>query len=321
MGDAGAAEAFTRAVLRHRADLRHRLRGMFDARGFLEVDTPVLSAEVVPEAHIDPIVVRVDGLSGAEAYLQTSPEAHMKRLLAAGAGPIYQFARAFRAGERGSRHDVEFVLLEWYAPGTTLDDSATLVETICSTALGTVGIERLDCTEAFRRHAGVDPLTATDDEWRAAVRRLGVTVPHGHAPTADDCFELLLAEAVGPRLGHQHPTLLEGWPVSQAAFARLDPTNPRRALRFELFVRGVELANGWEEDPCREELRHRIEAANQARVATGRSPLPVPARLLAAHGTAMPRGVGAALGFDRLAMLAAGATSIDAVRCFTSHDA
>ncbi|MFZ4731681.1 MAG: EF-P lysine aminoacylase GenX [Pirellulales bacterium] len=321
MAEAATAEAFTRAVLRHRADLRGRLRRLFDGRGFLEVDTPVLSAEVVPEAHIDPIVVRVDGPTGPDCYLQTSPEAHMKRLLAAGAGPIYQFARSFRAGERGSRHDVEFVLLEWYAPGTTLDDSAALVEMICSTALDTVGIERLDCVAAFQRHAGIDPFTASDGEWQAAAARLGLNPPHGHTPTPDDFFELFLAEAVGPRLGHQRPTLLEGWPVSQAAFARLDPANPRRALRFELFVRGVELANGWEEDPCREELRRRIDGANQIRIAAGRCPLPSPTRLLTAHGPSMPRGVGAALGFDRLAMLAAGAASIDAVRCFTSADA
>lgn len=321
MRDGPRSASETRDLLRRRAALRAALRRLFDERGFVEVDTPVLSAEVVPEAHIDPFVLHLDGPGAAPAYLQTSPEALMKRLLARGAGPIYQFARAFRAGERGARHDVEFVLLEWYAPGTTLDDSAELVAALCTTALGTAGIERIGCAEAFGHHAGVDPFTATPADWEAAAARLGIAAPHGHAPDGDGWFELLLAEAVAPRLGHDRPTLLEGWPASQGALARLDPADPRRALRFELFVAGVELANGWEEDPSREELARRIDSANRTRAASGREPLPVPQRLLAAHGTDMPRGIGAALGFDRLAMLAAGANGIDAVRCFSSRDA
>lgn len=319
--DDRAAAAFTRAVLRHRADVRGRLRAVFDQRGFVEVDTPVLSSEVVPEAHIDPIVVHVDGPGSAESYLQTSPEALMKRLLAAGAGPIYQFARSFRAGERSDHHDVEFVLLEWYAPGTALDDSAHLVEALCAAVLGTAGIDRIGCAEAFRRHAAIDPFEASAADWAAAAERSGVVAPHGHAPAPAEWFDIFLSEIVGPHLGHERPTVLEGWPVEQAAFARIDPTDPRRALRFELFVRGVELANGWEEDPRRDELERRIAAANRIRAAAGRRRLPVPARLLAAHGPAMPHGVGAALGFDRLAMLAAGSSSIDAVRCFSSRDA
>jgi lysyl-tRNA synthetase class 2 len=115
--------------------------------------------------------------------------------------------------------------------------------------------------------------------------------------------------------------MLEAWPASQAAFARLDPEAGGGARRFELFVRGVELANGWEEETRREVVAARIAAANAAREADGRPTLPEPARLLAAHGAAMPAGVGAALGFDRLVMLAAGAKSIDAVRCFSSTDA
>jgi lysyl-tRNA synthetase class 2 len=137
----------------------------------------------------------------------------------------------------------------------------------------------------------------------------------------DRAFEILLAEVVQPRLGHGRPTLLEAWPASQAAFARLDPDTGHTARRFELFVRGVELANGWEEETRREVVAARIAAANAARAADGRPTLPEPARLLAAHGEAMPDGVGAALGFDRLVMLAADAASIDAVRCFSSSDA
>ena len=312
-----------RPILELRAAVRSRVRGVFDRLGFVEVDTPVLSREVLPEAHIDPIAVPLDG--GPVRFLQASPEALMKRLLAAGAGPIYQFARSFRAGERGRQHDVEFVLLEWYAPGTDLAAAADLLARLCGAALGTAGIERISCRDAFLTHAGIDPLAAPLAEMLAAVTRAGLELPaaaatDGEQARWDRAFEILLAEAVQPRLGHARPTLLEDWPVSQAALARLDATG-RSACRFELFVRGVELANGWEEETSRDVIAARIAAANAARVADGRPRLPEPERLLAAHGDAMPDGVGAALGFDRLVMLAAGADSIDAVRCFSSTDA
>ncbi len=311
----------TRPILELRSRIRSDLRELFDRQGFVEVDTPVLSAEVLPEAHIDPIAVHVDGPHRPPQYLQASPEALMKRLLAADSGPIYQFARSFRGGERGRHHDVEFVLLEWYAPGTTLADAAVLVENLCHTALGTSGIERVTCSEAFGELVGVDPLSAELADLAAACRRVGLapssTADPGPADQQwDRLFEQLLAEVITPRLGHGRPTMLEAWPLSQAAFARIDPDDPRAARRFELFVAGVELANGWEEETSRAVLESRIAAANRIRAADGRAILPSPQRLLAAHGPAMPEGVGAALGFDRLVMLAAGVDSIDAVRCF-----
>ncbi|MBU6222449.1 MAG: EF-P lysine aminoacylase GenX [Planctomycetes bacterium] len=311
----------TRPILELRAGLRGRLRSLFDSRGFVEVDTPVLSSEVLPEAHIDPLAVHLDGHCSPPHYLQASPEAHMKRLLATGSGPIYQFARSFRAGERGTRHDVEFVLLEWYAPGTTLDDTAALLAELCTAALGTNGLERVTCREAFAALVGIDPLGATLAEWRDAGKRTELALPQGHPDSCDAWFELVLAEVVSPKLGHGRPTMLEAWPPSQAAFGRLDDASPPTARRFELFSAGVELANGWEEETRREILLERIATANALRARDDRPALPVPARLVEAHGPAMPAGVGAALGFDRLAMLAAGAPSIDAVRCFTSRTA
>jgi lysyl-tRNA synthetase class 2 len=310
-----------RPTLELRARVRREVQRLFDDLGFLEVDTPVLSPEVLPEAHIDPLTV--PGADGETRYLQASPEALMKRLLAAGSGPIYQFARAFRAGERGRLHDVEFVLLEWYAPGTTVADAAVLLERLCTATLGTAGIDRVSCRDAFREHAGIDPFTVPAAELAAALGRAGVAVPAAtdgepEADRWDRGFEQLLAEVVQPRLGRGRPTLLEAWPASQAAFARLDPAAPATARRFELFVEGVELANGWEEETSREVLAARIAAANRVRAAAGRDVLPAPERLLAAHGPAMPEGVGAAVGFDRLVMLAAGADSLDRVRGVTA---
>jgi lysyl-tRNA synthetase class 2 len=308
-----------RPVLELRHRVRRAIRELFDGLGFLEVDTPVLAAEVLPEAHVDPLPVAL-AHPATTRWLQASPENLMKRLLAAGSGPIYQFAPAFRDGERSPQHDVEFTILEWYAPGTTLAEAVPLLEKLVTTVLGTSGLDRTTCSAAFLDHAGVDPLVADAAGLLAAARRAGLTLPEGigslpAAEAFDRGFELLLAEVVQPRLGHDRPVLLEAWPASQAAFARLDPESGA-ARRFELFVSGVELVNGWEEETAREPLAARIAAANAVRRATGRRVLPVPERLLAAHGAAMPAGVGAALGFDRLVMLAAGSRSIDSVRCF-----
>jgi lysyl-tRNA synthetase class 2 len=201
-----------------------------------------------------------------------------------------------------------------------------LLEQLCTAALGTAGIERVTCTEAFLAHAGVDPLSAGLADMLAAVVRAGIAVPDSvdtlpEVERWDRAFEALLAEVVQPQLGRGRPTVLEAWPRSQAAFARLDPSRPVAARRFELFIAGVELANGWEEETDRAALAARIDAANRVRIADGRGSLPVPRRHLAAHGASMPAGVGAALGFERLAMLAAGADSLDAVRCFNSQTA
>ena len=312
-----------RPLLEHRAGVRTAVRACFEGRGFVEVDTPVLSREILPEPYIEPVSL-TDGQ--VTRYLQTSPEALMKRLLARASGPIYQFAHCFRAGERSPRHDTEFIMLEWYQPGASLKETAELVSDLLRHTLRTTGLERISCRDAFSQHAGVDPLTATADELLAAATEAGLVLPEGTAalPAAERrslAFDLLLSEVVSPRLGRDRPVMLEAWPAAEAAFARLDPLDPRQGRRFEVFSKGIELANGWEEEPSATILRERLLATNQLRQSQGRRVLPLPDQLLAAHGETMPAGVGAALGFDRLVMLASGATSIDAVRGFSSDTA
>jgi lysyl-tRNA synthetase class 2 len=303
-----------RPILELRARIRRAIREVFDRRGFVEVDTPVLSREVLPEAHIEPIAVRLDG-DERSRFLQASPEALMKRLLARDSGAIYQFAQSFRAGERGAMHDVEFCLLEWYEPAATLADVGRIVADLCAATLGTRGLETATCHDAFLEHAGIDLVTASAADLERALATAGIDVPaSADGDRWDRGFELVLSQVVQPRLGRGVPELLVDWPVSQAAFARLDARSVAR--RFELFVEGVELANGWEEETSRGVLAERIAAANAIRGRAGRPVLPEPSRLLAAHGDRMPEGVGAALGFDRLVMLAAGAGSIHDVRCF-----
>ncbi|MEO1991264.1 MAG: EF-P lysine aminoacylase EpmA [Pirellulales bacterium] len=317
-----------RPVLALRASVRSKLRDLFDGSGFIEVDTPILSTEILPEAYIDPISIPMKGTRESSIFLQTSPEAFMKRLLAAGSGPVYQFARSFRDGERGRLHDVEFVLLEWYAPKTTIDNTTEFLAKLCTATVGTKGIERVTCTEAFQKFAGVNPSTASLDELRHAGSKLELQIPESYDRTPqnelhyqnlwDHWFEAILSEAVQPKLGLQKPTILEAWPASQSAFARLDDEDSRVAKRFELFLDGVELANGWEEETRLEIISSRIHRANEIRSADGRDPLPQPLHFLNAHNGTMPHGVGVALGFDRLVMLTAQANSIDSVVPFPS---
>lgn len=312
----------TLATLARRADLLRRVRAFFEERGFLEVETPLLSADIVVDRHLDPFSTRwtpdtTRPASGETLWLQTSPEFGMKRLLAAGAGPIYQLTRAFRNGEAGPLHNAEFTILEWYRPGDDLAAGMSLLSNVSEALFARGPAEQVSYADAFRRTIGVDPHRAGVPTLQAVCQREGIAAPSSLTiEDRDGWLDLLLSERVQPTLGVERPTILYDYPASQSALARIRNDDPPVAERFELFVAGVELANGYHELACAEELRARNARANIARRDDGKPALPEESRLLAAMESGLPNCAGVALGFDRAVMLAVGARSIDEVIAF-----
>ncbi|MEQ8849067.1 EF-P lysine aminoacylase EpmA [Botrimarina sp.] len=302
-------------LLRRRTELLDRLRAFFKQRGFLEVQTPLAAREAIPEQHI-----RLYQLLRDERLLQASPEMHHKRLLCAGSGPIFEVTRSFRGGEWGKLHNPEFTIVEWYRPDDDLDAAMTLTDELMQSLLGAPPAVRTSYREAFRRTLGVDPHLATAAELKRVARGqptldLGVW----RQASRDDCLNFLLSLCVEQTLGNGAPELLYHYPAGQSALAATtrDEQGAEVAERFELYWRGIELANGYHEltDPA--ELRERLERANGGRVAQGWPAVPLPEELLAAMSDpGLPPCAGVALGFDRLVMLATGAASIGEVTAF-----
>ena len=306
--------------LRRRAEMLTRLRSFFAERGFLEVETPTVDAEIIPELHIEPFAVGDASSKQAFSFLQASPELHMKRLLCEGLPAIYQVTRSFRHGERGAIHNPEFTMVEWYRAGDDMTAGMTLLDKLCQHVAGAAAAKRTTYAEAFRAHVGVDAHRATCHELSVATARLDVAIPEGiRADDRDEWLNLLLAVVVEPRLGAEGPEILYDYPASQSALAMTATRNDGTTVgeRFELYWRGVELANGYHELTDAAALRARLEEVNRQRSADGRPTLPLPEKLLAAMTEpGLPPCSGCALGFDRLAMLACGATTIDEVMAF-----
>ena len=270
-----------------------RVREFFAVRGFLEVETPILSGDVVVDRHLDPMsTVLADDPRrpevGRKFWLQTSPEFGMKRLLAAGMKAIYQITRAFRNGEIGPLHNPEFTMVEWYRVGDNQVAGMSLLSDLCQVLLNTPPAER-SAIDRHSRNTLASIRTPAQSRICAAAVQDEIQVPQGLDDDRDGWLNLLLAECVQPHLGQTAPTILYDYPASQAALARLrtDGETPV-AERFELYVRGIELANGYHEllDPA--EFRRRNAAANAARTADGKPRLPENSRLLDAMHAGLP---------------------------------
>jgi len=310
--------------LRRRARLTQAVRAFFDARGYAEVETPYAVAAPGEEVHLRAFATQREYPDGTiePLWLHTSPELAMKRLLVAGAGPIFQIARVWRNGEGGVLHAAEFTMLEWYRPGAgmaaLMDETEALLRAVLAPVATCRGVatdlsrfERLSVAEAFARHVEVDVLASAEDA-PALAAASGVRLRESES--WEDLFFRLLLERIEPHLGRAHPTFLTHWPAAQAALARRDPADPRVAERFELFVCGIELANAFVEltDPV--EQRARFVADRARRHAASGPDWPLDEDFLAALTHGMPPAAGIALGFDRLAMIAAGADRIGQVR-------
>ena len=307
----------TLAQLRQRAALLATIRDFFAVRGVLEVETPLLCSRGVTDPAIEPLVVR-DGrsLAAGPRYLQTSPEYAMKRLLAAGSGPIYQICKAFRDGEAGRRHNPEFTLLEWYRPGMDHHGLMAEVAALVCSCLGARPWQAFSYREAFQRSLQLDPFTAEIAELQRAARQL--TDPGTLTGGRDLWLDLLLTHGVEPWLAGQGLCFLYDYPASQAALSRLAQRDGHRVgERFELYIDGVEVANGYHELADAAEQRARFEADNRQREASGQSPRALDEALLAALAHGLPAASGVALGLDRLLMLATGETDIRRLLAFS----
>jgi elongation factor P--(R)-beta-lysine ligase len=323
-----------RPFLLTRARIKTALRDWFSAQGFVEVETGCLQVSPGNEAHLHAFKTeRIDtGLERNPFYLHTSPEFAMKKLLAAGEERIFQFAPVFRNREHGPLHASEFTMLEWYRAGTGYEAMMADCGAIFANAAAVAGArwvshraltcdarrppEWVTVADAVSRHAGIDLFatitTAGPDREALAAAAAAQGIRVGEDYTWSDIFARILTERVEGKLGIGGATLLCDYPVSEAALARPSPRDPRVAERFELYVCGVELANGFSEltDPA--EQRRRFEAEMSLKDARYGERYPLDEDFLAALA-AMPPAAGCALGFDRLVMLAAGAERLDQV--------
>ncbi|MYA17366.1 MAG: EF-P lysine aminoacylase GenX [Gammaproteobacteria bacterium] len=298
---AGWRPSGTPDVLRIRAAMLRETRSFFAERRVTEVQTPVLGTTTVTDPQIESLIVH-----GSRRYLQTSPEYHMKRLLAAGASSIYQIGPVFRAGERGRWHNPEFTMLEWYRLGfdamRLMDEVADLVDVL----LGHATYQRRSYAEIIRRRFGV--AVDAHDACLETARGLGLARDAG----IEDAHDLLLAEAIGTGRGHR--LFVTDFPPQQAALARIGANG--MAERFELVVDGVEVANGYHELRDADELESRMGADNRRRRAVGRPEVAADQRLLAAQRQGLPDCAGVAVGFDRLVALRLGVADIGETMAF-----
>jgi len=304
------------ANIKARAELNAQIRAFFAEREVLEVETPLMCQATATDPHLHSY--GVPQAAGPDYYLQTSPEFAMKRLLAAGSGAIYQLGKSFRFAESGRRHNPEFTMLEWYRPGFDLAELMTEVAGLVQEVIGedALAVERLSYREAFQRYLNVDPFQVSLDELKAHATR-HISIELAYEPR-DTWLDLLMSHVIEPQLGQQGMTFLYGYPPSQASLAQVtqDEQGTLVAARFELYIKGVELANGYHELIDAEEQRQRFEQDQRERGAAGEAVHPMPEHLLAALESGMPDCAGVALGVDRLLMLKVGAQHLDEVLTF-----
>ncbi|WP_425557305.1 elongation factor P--(R)-beta-lysine ligase [Ferrimonas pelagia] len=309
----------TRAQLRRRAEVIQAIRAFFAQREVLEVDTPALSKAAVTDIHLvsfETTFVGPGAAQGLPLYLMTSPEFHMKRLLCAGSGCIYQIGKSFRNEESGRHHNPEFTMLEWYRVG--FDHHALMAEMaeLLKATLGCGEPEKVTYAEAFERVLGCDPLEASVAELQALCRQHDLQDIGDQETTHAPLQQLLFSMVVEPQIGQAVPCMVHAFPANQAALARINVADPRTADRFEVYFKGIELANGFYELADGAEQLRRFEQDNRERRAMGLVQRPIDHHLIVALKHGLPDCAGVALGIDRLVMLASDLKHIEQVIAF-----
>mgnify|MGYP003574974218 CR=1 FL=1 len=301
-------------LLQHRADLLHQIRNFFASRDVLEVETPLLCQASVTDPYIESIEAKMhDG--DASYFLQTSPEYAMKRLLAAGSGSIYQISKAFRSGECGRFHNPEFTMIEWYRIGFDHHQLMDEVDELLQTTLQTSKAKRLSYAELFQQYLNVNPHMADCATLSAIASAHHIEVA-AQIEDRDTWLEVLMSQVIEPQLDLKIPFFVYDFPATQAALARILPGNPPVAARFEVYMSGMELANGFFELNDSSEQRQRFETNIMKRKQLKRRTMPMDEYFLAALQSGLPDCAGVALGFDRLMMLVHDANHIAEVLTF-----
>lgn len=305
--------------LRQRAHLLNQIRQFFLERDVLEVDTPAMSHATVTDVHLHTFQTEFVGpgyADGSKLYFMTSPEFHMKRLLAAGSGCIYQINKAFRNEENGRYHNPEFTMLEWYRVGFDHHQLMDEMDDLLQRVLKCGAAERMTYQQAFVDVLGVCPLEGSMQELKAVAGKLGLSDIAEPEDDRDTLLQLLFSIGVEAKIGQKTPAFVYDFPASQAALAKINRQDPRVADRFEVYFKGIELANGFHElDNPKEQLK-RFEQDNAKRVEMGLEPQPIDHHLIAALESGLPECAGVALGVDRLIMLAIDCDHIDQVTAF-----
>ncbi|MDR1383098.1 MAG: EF-P lysine aminoacylase GenX [Planctomycetaceae bacterium] len=317
--------------LKERAEIIRKIRDYFELHGFLEVETPILSRDTIVDRYLEPIEID-DG--GCPYYLQTSPEFAMKRLLAAGATAIFQITRVFRKGDFGQIHNPEFTMLEWYRVGDNYEAGIAFLIDLIHTILQREKANIVTLRELFDEHVHLNPHTVSCREFYEFVQNRQIPFPDSFSAeeqTREDWVDLIFSEIIQPQLGYREPIIVTDYLATQSQLAKTrtvavsetgngnnrDDTAFQVAERFELFVDGLELANGYHELLDANVLRERIRKTNMLRASDGKKKLPEESRLLAAMRHGLPTCSGCAMGIDRLLMAALGTKKIADVMPFT----
>lgn len=306
-------------VLRQRALIIKKIRQFFDDKGVMEVETPSLCHGSVTDLNLRAFSCQFNDPHSPKAatlYLQTSPEFAMKRLLCAGSGAIYQLSKAFRNEEAGRLHNPEFTMLEWYRPDYDHFMLMDEVETLTCSILGTDKAHRLTYQQAFMQHLQFDPLLDDMVNLKRLCSSLGYSDIAANESDPDVLLNLLFSQHIEPAISQLQPCFVYDFPASQAALARINPNNSLVAERFELYYRGVELANGFNELSDAHEQRKRFEFDNQKRQQIGLPIISIDEFFLSALNSGLPACAGVAMGVDRLIMLALGCQHIHEVLAF-----